>query len=287
MSKRFRTHITPLLLCTICFYSTVRADAADMSRVYRGLAYVLGRADQEVWQPFYERGNLTDKSALDWQRAAPDVRFASAGNLASQMWMAHVFKPDIHGSIKRIPADLLPYTIDLAQCLDAATEPFVNARENRRVYKGVTLVELAVKCAERMNWSDERTRTEKKQEPVSAAASALPPNRPKPPSATSAPANRQRPGQACSAPFKLTRTSPCVAYCLGGEESHLRITAPECRGVVTGMGLTPVDGADGYVGLAEFGCVESGAVRISRAQARALLSGSAVCRGGKFVPRTE
>lgn len=86
---------------------------------------------------------------------------------------------------------------------------------------------------------------------------------------------------ACSEPIRLSARSTCTAYCLA--DDVLALTTPECRSEVVRIGLTAVDGADGFVALAGVGCRGEGVERVSRANARALLRGESICSDGVIV----
>lgn len=102
---------------------------------------------------WYEGGTLTDKGALEWQKATLANKIASSADFVAAMYQKHLFNTTVTSKISNIN-DLAPYAINLAICLDGATKKKVDPEKNKMIYTNQTISGMAAICVMMMGWTN-------------------------------------------------------------------------------------------------------------------------------------
>jgi hypothetical protein len=100
---------------------------------------------------WYEGGTLTSASILEWQKAAPENKLASASDFVATLYQKKMLNSTLLTSIHSVD-DLKPYAIELAICIEAASKKEANEAENKRLYVNQTVAGFASICVITMGW---------------------------------------------------------------------------------------------------------------------------------------
>ena len=101
---------------------------------------------------WYEGGTLHQKSALEWQAAAPADKLATCGDFISKMWQDGNLKREIQASIESVD-DMKPYAEKLVAFLDAAMEKQASEDRNRELYTNQTIAGMAAIAMVSLGWA--------------------------------------------------------------------------------------------------------------------------------------
>jgi hypothetical protein len=112
------------------------------------LIFLAGTASSAEW---YEGGKLAAAGALEWQKATPQNKLATSGDIVALMFQKGILKPEINRTIGGVN-DLKPYAIGLATCIEGATEKRPDEDMNRKMFINQTVSSMAVLCVYAMGW---------------------------------------------------------------------------------------------------------------------------------------
>ena len=107
-----------------------------------------GTSNAAEW---YEGGTLTDKGALTWQSAKLANKVASSADFLAVMYQSKMLNSSISSNIKGIN-NFAPYAIQLATCIDEATEKHKNSKENKKIYTNQKISSIGALCSSTMGW---------------------------------------------------------------------------------------------------------------------------------------
>jgi hypothetical protein len=102
-------------------------------------------------EPWHEGATLLDKTGLDWQRASPGDKLASAGLLLAVTWGMHHLTPEIAARIDGVDS-IKPLAGEVVLGLDKAFEPYSIVARNERVFGNVEVSFVGAKLLDRMGW---------------------------------------------------------------------------------------------------------------------------------------
>ncbi|WP_145056231.1 hypothetical protein [Lignipirellula cremea] len=123
-----------------------RKQAAAMARSEGSLKY--NKAIEDQW---YGKGTLHEKTALDWQIAAPEDKLGTCADLLAGTQQRHLFKPDEEGLIKSVRS-LQPYAMELVDYVDKATTPLPAPAANREKFGDLQVQEIVEQGIKEKGW---------------------------------------------------------------------------------------------------------------------------------------
>jgi|TARA_B110000238_G_scaffold184084_1_gene211133 hypothetical protein len=100
---------------------------------------------------WYEGGTLTDQNALAWQDANLANKIATSADFVALMFQNKLLNSLISNNIKSVD-DLAPYAIQVAICIDGASEKQANPEENKKKYTNQKISSMAAICTTLMGW---------------------------------------------------------------------------------------------------------------------------------------
>ncbi|MFC6634610.1 hypothetical protein [Microbulbifer taiwanensis] len=125
-----------------------------MNRITVGLATVLvalGLSVNTLAKEWYEGGTLSSAGVLEWQSATAENKLASSADFVAVLYQKEMLSPSISGKITSIE-DIKPYAVDLATCIEGASEKESDLEKNKRMYANETVASLASICILMMGW---------------------------------------------------------------------------------------------------------------------------------------
>lgn len=112
-----------------------------------------GTASSAEW---YEGGSLSNAGVLEWQEATPQNKIATSSDFVALMFQKKMLKSEIIKTIRSVN-DIKPYAVELAACIEGATEKDPDEETNRQMFTNQTVSGMATLCIFTMGWDKEQT----------------------------------------------------------------------------------------------------------------------------------
>jgi TM2 domain-containing membrane protein YozV len=128
------------------------------------LLMVIGALSDHSSRQNYDSGNssivspnnrtrLLDKTAVEWQSASYEDKYATCELALIALWRGNTLRPHVQSKIGSV-SDLAPYTRELVVCVDAATRRDPDPVKNQQIFRDVKVHQIIAAGVVTMGWGD-------------------------------------------------------------------------------------------------------------------------------------